>query len=131
MKTRLLWTAIIALGLTALYFRLVQPHVSTIPKEIRDATDDLKPATLPPLEPPPLVVPPTPTITPPILVQPAARMEVAPPKPEVPIQDGTTIDFSTGSPIVKAHGKDQEELEAALKEIAEVAKKTGFEPTKK
>lgn len=127
MKSRLLWLAIVALGATALYFRLVQPHVSTIPSEIRDATADLKPAAPPPLEPPVLEVPPLPEIKPPSLVQPAARMDPIPPKPEVPIQNNATIDFSTGSPIVKTHGKDKEALDAAIREIEEAAKNTRFE----
>jgi hypothetical protein len=130
MKTRLLWIAIVALGLTALYFRIAPPHISTIPSELRNPLSDIKPPPLPPFVPPPLVIPPTPTITPPVLPPPRARLDLAPQPPEVPIQPNATIDFSTGSPHVKMHGADKEALDAAIKEISEVAAKTGFEAKK-
>jgi hypothetical protein len=47
----------------------------------------------------------------------------------VPIQHGATIDFSTGSPMVKMQGKDQEALDKALKEIAEATKDVTFPPS--
>jgi hypothetical protein len=48
----------------------------------------------------------------------------------VPIQNNATIDFSTGYPQVRAHGKDQDALDAALKEIADVEKGTKLEAKK-
>lgn len=131
MKTRLLWLAILAVGFTALYFGLTQPHVSTIPKEVRDPLAELRPAPPPPLELPALEIPALPVITPPPLPNPMARTDPIPPRPEVPIQNGVTIDFSTGYPNVRAHGKDQDALDAALREIADVEKRTGFEAKKK
>jgi hypothetical protein len=42
-----------------------------------------------------------------------------------------TIDFSTGAPMVKGFGKDQEALDKALKEMAEATKDVKFAPPKK
>src|SRR5690606_13476199 len=111
-KTRLLWTLILGVGLTALYFGITQPHVSTLPSEFHEDIDDLKPAAPPPLEMPELVIPETPTLTLPVL--PAVRQpDPMPGPPEVPIQNEATIDFSTGAPVIRTHGKDQEALESA------------------
>lgn len=130
MKSRLLLLAIVAVGAAALYFGLAQPHVSTIPKEVRDPLAELRPAPPPPIEPPAIVIPPLPTVTLPSLPVPAARPGPLAPRPEVPIQNNATIDFSTGYPHVRAHGKDQDALDAALKEIADVEKRTGFKAKK-
>jgi hypothetical protein len=67
LPSQLLLVAIIALGLTALYFGLVRPHVTSIPKSIRDPMADIKPPMPPPIEVPALEVPPIPTIEPPPL----------------------------------------------------------------
>jgi hypothetical protein len=128
MKTRLLWTLILGVGLTAIFFGITQPHVSSLPSELRDI-GDLKPPTLPPLEPPPLVMPETPTLTLPTLTLPL-RFDPIPPRPEVPIQNQATIDFSTGAPVVRTHGKDQDALENALKEMSEVIKDAKIEAKK-
>jgi hypothetical protein len=126
MKTRLLWTLILAVGSIALYCGIVRPEVSTIPSEVRDSMDDLKPPQLPPLEPPALVIPETPTVTLPTFLPPR-RIDPVPPRPEVPIQNQATIDFSTGAPVVRTHGKDQDELEKALKEMSDVIKDAKIE----
>ncbi|MND07790.1 hypothetical protein D3C83_300180 [compost metagenome] len=57
-------------------------------------------------------------------------MDPIPPRPEVPIQDQATIDFSTGAPVVRRHGKDQDALESALKEISDVLKDAKIEAKK-
>jgi hypothetical protein len=119
MKTRLLWALILTVGIAALYCGIARPHVTSIPKDVREPLADLKPPTLPPLEPPTLVIPETPVVTLPPL---PARNDPILGRPEVPIQNQATIDFSTGAPVVRAHGRDQDALDAALREIAEVAK---------
>jgi hypothetical protein len=130
MKTRLLWIAIVAVGLAALYFGITQPHVSTVPRHLRDPIADLKPVAPPPIEPPVLTIPAIPPLTlPPI--KPPVRFDPVLSRPEVPIQNAATIDFSLGTPMVKMHGKDQDALESALKEMAEAAKGTTFEAPKK
>lgn len=121
----------LAVGLTALYFGITQPHVSTIPKEVRDPLAELRPVPPPPIEAPVVAIPPLPAILPPPLPVPTARtLDPVPGRPEIPIQSGATIDFSTGYPNVRVQGKDQEALDAALKEIAEAEKRTGFEAKK-
>lgn len=130
MKTRFLWLAILGVGFTALYFGITQPHVSSIPKEVRDPFAELRPEPPPPIELPALEIPALPTLLPPPLPAPAARPGALSIGPEVPIQNNATIDFSTGYPHVRAHGKDQDALDAALKEIAEVEKRTKFEAKK-
>jgi hypothetical protein len=129
MKTRLLWALILSVGITALYFGIARPHVSTIPQEVLDPMADLKPSAPPPIEAPALVIPEIPTVTLPVLPS-RPRNDVIPRSPEVPIQNQVTIDFSTGAPHVRAHGKDQEALDAALREMSDVAKDAKFEAKK-
>lgn len=93
---------------------------------------DFKPPTIPP---PPL---PEVVINPPALPLPirpiplvAPRNDPVPRPLEVPIQHGATIDFSTGAPMVKMQGKDQDALDKALREMAEATKDVTFPPTKK
>jgi hypothetical protein len=121
MKSRLLWALILVVAIAALYCGISRPQVSTLPKRIRDPLADLKPVPVPPPEMPPLAVPELPAITPPPL-PPKIRLEPLASQPEVPLQDRATIDFSIGAPVVRVQGKDQEALEAAVKEIAEVEK---------
>jgi hypothetical protein len=129
LKIRLLWTLIFAVGLTALYCGIVRPEVSSLPEELRDTMDDLKPAALPPLEPPALVMPEIPALTLPAF-SPGRRSDPIPSQPEVPIQNQATIDFSTGAPVVRTHGKDQDALEQALKEMSDVIKDAKIEVKK-
>ena len=128
MKNRILWLLILAVGGTAAFFGITRPHVSTLPNDLRQTIDDLKPA-IPPLEPPPLVIPELPPPTIPLLqpMQPLTRADPVPSRPEVPVQDQATIDFSTGAPVVKRHGADQDALDSALKEISDVLKETKVE----
>ena len=50
--------------------------------------------------------------------------------PDVPIQNQATIDFSTGAPVVRTGGKDQDALDKALKEMSDVLKDAKFEVKK-
>ena len=74
-------------------------------------------------------MPETPTLTLPSLNVPL-RFDPIPPRPEVPIQNQATIDFSTGAPVVRTHGKDQDALEKALKEMSDVIKDAKIEAQK-
>ena len=129
MKNRLLWALILSVGIAALYFGIARPHVSTIPKELLEPMAELKPPALPPIELPALVIPELPTLTLPAVSAPP-RTDPVPRVPEVPIQNQATIDFSTGAPVVRRHGKDQDALDAALKEMAEVTKDARIEVKK-
>lgn len=44
------------------------------------------------------------------------------PHPEVAIQDGKTIDFSSGNPVVKDSAKEKDAIEKAVKDMEEAAK---------
>ena len=50
------------------------------------------------------------------------------PKPEVAIQDGKTIDFSTGRPIVRDDAKQKAALEKSVKEMEAAAANVTFPP---
>ena len=76
-----------------------------------------------------LLIPAIPALTLPTIQQ-AARVDPIFGRPEVPIQNAATIDFSTGAPVVKMHGKDQDALDRALKEMVEATKGTTFEAKK-
>jgi hypothetical protein len=131
MKTRLLWTLIFATAAPALYFGITRPHVSSIPDNLRESIDELKPV-VPPIELPALAIPELPVLTIPTLppLRPGTRSDPSLNRPEVPIQHQATIDFSTGAPVVRTHGKDQDALESALKEMSEVLKGAKIEVKK-
>ena len=59
---------------------------------------------------------------------PVAR-STAKPKPEVPIQDGKTIDFSSGVPIVKDDAKEKAAIDRSVKAMEAAAKEVTFTPT--
>jgi len=127
---------ILAIGAPAVYFGITQPHVSSIPSNIRDPIDELKP-TVPTLEPPALVIPEIPPLTAPALtipplpdIRPVTRSDPILGLPVVPIQNQATIDFSTGAPVVRTGGKDQDALDKALKEMSDVLKDAKFEVKK-
>ena len=47
----------------------------------------------------------------------------------MPIQEGKTIDFSSGKPVVKESTDDKAVIDAAKKEMDEATKNITFEPT--
>lgn len=61
-------------------------------------------------------------ITPPPVTVPGAHATVK-------IQDGKTIDFSSGQPVVKDSGDEKAIIDAAVKEMDEAAKNVRFKPT--
>jgi hypothetical protein len=135
MKNRLLWVAVVIAASVGFYFAMVKPAINPTPPPV--TMEDLKKMKPPPQLPPPEL--PAPVISevvlaPPVLqpiALPAVRTVVPPTKLEVPIQDRTTIDFSTGAPQIRVQGKDAEALDQALKEMAEATKDISFSPTKK
>lgn len=66
-------------------------------------------------------------VPPPVTAQPASVPAAH--APEVPIQEGKTIDFSSGKPVVKESAADQAAIDAAKKEMDEATKNITFEPT--
>ena len=134
MKNRLLWIAVVIAASVGFYFAMVKPAVTPTPPSV--TMEDLKkmrpPQQLPPPELPPPVIsevviaPPAP----PPIAMPSVRTVVPPTKLEVPIQDGVTLDFSSGAAQVKAQGSDADALKDALKEMSEATKDIKFAPTK-
>jgi cytoskeletal protein RodZ len=51
------------------------------------------------------------------------------PKPSVAIQDGKTIDFSSGVPLIKDDAKQKAALEKSLKEMDAATANVTFPPT--
>jgi hypothetical protein len=137
MKSRLILAAIVITAMAAFYWVTIRPAMhSTSPRVDRQQVDrafkDFKPPEIPP-PPLPKVEIATPTLPPPSRPVPivAPRNDPVPGPLTVPIQDGATIDFSTGHPQVKMQGKDQEAIDRALKEMAEATKNVTFPPAKK
>lgn len=138
MKSRLLWAAVVLGAALAFYFATIRPALRETPKQVnrRQLDRNFKEFKAPEIPPPPLpeVVLSTPKIAPPpARPRPivAPRNDPVPGPLEVPIQNGATIDFSTGTPMVKMQGKDQEALDRALKEMAEATKDVTFPPPPK
>lgn len=137
MKSRLLWAAVVLAAIAGFYLVTIRPALREPPPKIdrqkinRDF-QDFKPPALPPPPVPQVQVnlPPLPLPAPKPMPIVAPRNDPVPGPPEVPIQDGATIDFSTGAAQVKRGGKDQEAIEKALKEMAEAAKDISFPPRK-
>ena len=138
MKSRIIWAAIVLAAIAGFYVVTIRPTQTHSPgfSRKRPPLRNLQPpeVALPPLPEPVIAMP---AIQPPLLNQPIPLPSVEgrrgprpAARPEVPIQDNATIDFSLGSPQVRAQGKDQEALERALKEMADAAKDVTFQPKK-
>jgi hypothetical protein len=136
-KSRLIWIAVIVVAVGAFYYTTIRPTLTpTSPGLNRKLSKEFHPAAIPP---PPL---PAPIIETPTIPLPAPgtvgvsssthaslRRDDGRPAPlEVPIQNGATIDFSFGAPIVRTQGDDQAALEKTLKEMAEATKDITFPP---
>ncbi len=134
MKSRIIWAAIVLAATVGFYFATIRPATQKPGPRLdrRQINRDFK---APEIAPPPLpeLVIATPTIAPPPRPVPivAPRNDPVPAPLEVPIQNGATLDFSTGTALVKRQGKDQQALDRALKEMAEATKNTTFPPPKK
>lgn len=63
-------------------------------------------------------------------ITPSASQPVPPtqPKADVAIQDGKTIDFSRGAPVIKDDAKERAALESAVKEMQDATKDVTFGP---
>jgi hypothetical protein len=134
MKNRLLWVALVIAASVGFYFAMVKPAVNPASPSV--TMEDLKkmrpPQQLPPPElPRPVIadVVVAPPVPPPIAM-PAMRTVVPPTKLEIPIQDGVTLDFSSGAAQARAQGSDADALKEALKEMSEATKDIKFDPTK-
>ncbi len=140
MKSRIIWAVVVLAALAGFYYTTIRQTQTPSPGISRQRLEKLRDAPLPQIAPPPLPTPDMtmPVIPPPVLNQPIVfppvvgrRERSRPPALEVPIQEGATIDFSIGAPVVRSGGKDQEALDKALRDMAEATKGTTFPPTKK
>ncbi len=89
-----------------------------------------------PLTAQPIAPAPTPTVVAPAPVtpKPASPQVAAAPAPtpnNVAIQDGKTIDFSSGKPVVKDDAQEKAIISKAEKEMDEAAKDVSFGPSPK
>lgn len=136
MKSRLIWAAVLVAAMVGFYFATIRPAIEPTPTRLRGRINaEFRPPEIPPPEIPvpkfeiPALPPPAlPTVLPPVMAS-RPRSPLAP--PEVPIQNGTTIDFSTGSPVIRSQGADKEALDRALREMADAVKDVSFGPEKK
>ena len=137
MKSRLLWLVVIIAAIGGFYYTTIRPTLNPAPAMLnRRLSKEFVPPTIPP---PPLPEPkfeipnfqlPAPeTFRPPAAVLATSGEETPSRRQEVPIQDGTTIDFSIGAPVVRSQGDDKAALEKALKEMAEATKDVSFPAT--
>ena len=134
MKSRIIWAAVVLAAMVGFYFATIRPATQKPGPRLdrRKINQEFKaPEIAPPPLPQPVIA--TPTLAPPVRPGPivAPRNDPVPGPLEVPIQDGATLDFSTGTPIAKRQGRDQEAMDRALKNMAEATKNTTFPPQKK
>lgn len=138
MKSRILWLVVVLAAIAGFYYTTIRPALTPSPRALnRQVNKEFRPADIPP---PPLPEPkidipalrlPSPEVVVPksAIANPTApRDDRHPSQPEVPIQNGATIDFSIGAPVVRSQGEDQAALDKALKEMAEATKDVTFPP---
>ena len=121
MKDRRVWTLIVAalLVLGAIYFlRRGSPTAKPAPVAAQPATPATSPA-IPPAVPP--VAPPAPAAASP-MVQAGPHGEL------VPIQDGKTIDMSSGRAVVKDDANSRTAIAQGVKEMEDAAASVTFGP---
>jgi len=135
MKSRIIWAIIMLAAITGFYYTTIRPANNTSPgfSRRRPPLKDLAPPEIPP---PPI---PSPNFAPPTLLPPPItsapikipalktnREPTAGGRLELPIQDNSAIDFSTGAPVVRSGSKEQAALDLAAKEMREATQNTSF-----
>ena len=135
MKSRLIWIAVIVAALAGFYLTTLRPLLTPastnlnkrLTQEYRPPEVPLPPLPEPKIETPTIPLPPPSAILVPPPAAPGARQSETRGL-DVPIQQGATIDFSLGAPIVRSQGADKDALDKALKEMAEATKDVQFAP---
>lgn len=111
----------------ALYFYLNPPPK---PKPARTRVEELVRQI--PVPPPPVINVPPPELPlakmEPLRLPPPAREQIVPTKLIIPIQDGATIDYSPGAPLLRQDGPDKAAIERAMREMNEATKDITFTP---
>jgi len=136
MKSRIIWLVVVFAAMAGFYYTTIRPALQ--PTSLR-----LNKRMIRDFQPPDLVMPPIPNPRvdfpevnlPPVRLPPLVvterRERPGATSPEVPIQNGTTIDFSIGAPVVRAQAEDQAAMDKALREMNEAVKDITFEPKEK
>jgi len=134
MKSRIIWGAVLLAAFAAFYFVTIRPMMTPAATIFHGQTGDRTPlvgTAQPTFNLPESIR--TATIPTPVFpTAPIVNVRVEPPalKMEIPIQNGATIDFSFGAPVVRSGGADDRALEQALQEMADATKNVEFPPTK-
>jgi hypothetical protein len=120
MKDRTVWIILVLLALVAGGVYLLRGRAGRAPVELAPAAEKSTAPT---------TAPATAGSTP------APRSEAAVPTvrmgrngPQVPVQDGKTIDMSTGRPVVRDDARSRAAIEKAKKEMADAASEVTFQP---
>ncbi len=132
MKSRIIWGAIVLAAFVAFYWATLRPMMQSAAPS-RPAGDRVPLMTNRPTFPLPKEFETATIPTPKLPVPPIVSIRVDPPAlkpPDIPIQNASTIDFSTGAPVVRSGGADDAALDKALKEMAEATKNIEFPATK-
>lgn len=135
MKSRIIWLVVVFAAMAGFYVSTIKPLLQpTAPRVNRRMIREFQTPELliPQVSPPEVTIP---TISLPPVRLPAfvvsERRVLDPNSPVVPIQDRATIDFSVGSPVVRAQAEDQAAMDKALREMNEAVKDITFEPKEK
>lgn len=129
MKSRIIWLVVVVAALAGFYYTTIKPTLTPTPPALnRRVNREFRPLDIapPPLPAPKIETPALPLPLPSAVVAQPARDGRTPLRTEVPIQNGATIDFSIGAPIVRSQGDDQAALDRALKEMADATKDVTF-----
>lgn len=139
MKSRLLWLAVVLVAIGGFYYTTIRPTLNPAPVQLnRRLMKEIRPLEIPPpplpepkLEIPTIPLPAPEAFRPPAPVLATQRENADTARQFVPIQDGATIDFSIGAPVIRSQADDKAAIEKALKEMTEATKDVTFPPTKK
>ncbi len=133
MKSRIIWLVVVFAAMAGFYYTTIRPALTpTSPRFNKRMIRDFQPPDLamPPLPHPRVDFPEVslpPVRLPPLIVS-ERRERPSATSPEVPIQNGTTIDFSIGAPVIRAQADDQAAMDKALREMNDAVKDVTFEP---
>lgn len=136
MKSRIIWLSVVIAAMAGFYYATIRPALTpTSPRFNKRMIREFHPPDLamPPIPTPRVDFPEVslpPVRLPPLIVSERRERSSATP-PEVPIQDGATIDFSIGAPVVRSQADDQATMDKALREMSEAVKDITFEPKEK
>jgi hypothetical protein len=136
MKSRIIWLAVVLVAMAGFYYTTIRPALTpTSPRFNKRMIREFHPPDLamPPIPNPRVDFPEVslpPVRLPPLVVS-ERRERPAANSPEVPIQEGTTIDFSIGAPVIRSQAEDQAAMDKALREMNDAVKDITFEPKEK